>query len=66
MDKPTYEAALARLPEAYARALQSTSSGVPTDEICDQLGIEPEGLEPLLDLAHRKLNSELTRPAAEN
>ncbi|MGH3582119.1 MAG: hypothetical protein ACRDUB_11085 [Mycobacterium sp.] len=66
MDKPTYEAALARLPVAYAQALHCTRSGVPADEICDQLGIEPEGLEPLLDLAHRKLHSELTRTPAEN
>jgi hypothetical protein len=32
-----------------------------SDEICRKLGIEPEGLEPLLDTAHRKLRSELTR-----
>jgi DNA-directed RNA polymerase specialized sigma24 family protein len=56
-----YEAALARLPHAYALALRYTDSGMSDDEICTALGIEREALEPLLDMAHRKLRNELTR-----
>jgi DNA-directed RNA polymerase specialized sigma24 family protein len=56
-----YEDALARLPEAHAQLLRLTAAGRPTDEICRELGIEPEGLQALLDLARRKLRRELTR-----
>lgn len=56
-----YEEALARLPDAYSRALRYSDSGMSDDEICSSLGIEREGLEPLLDMAHRKLHTELTR-----
>jgi DNA-directed RNA polymerase specialized sigma24 family protein len=56
----SYQAALGRLPEAHALALRLTDAGVPADEICCQLDIEPEGLEPLLELAYRKLRQELT------
>ncbi|OBC02437.1 hypothetical protein A5784_16155 [Mycobacterium sp. 852013-50091_SCH5140682] len=57
----SHEAALARLPEVHARLLRLVAAGRPDDEICRELGIEPEGLPPLLDLAHRKLRRELTR-----
>jgi hypothetical protein len=56
-----YRAALARLPDAYTLALRCADSGMSEDEICNQLGIEPESLEPLLELAYRKLHAELTR-----
>jgi hypothetical protein len=54
-----YEAALEQLPTTYARLLRLTGAGVSNAEICEQLEIEPEGLEPLLDLAERKLRSKL-------
>lgn len=56
-----YEAALSRLPDTYARLLRLIDAGTPVDEICTQLEIEPEGLEPLLDLARRKLRRLLTQ-----
>lgn len=57
-----YEAALARLPDTYAMALRFTAAGTPDDEMCRRLGVEPESLGPLLDLARRKLHRELTQP----
>lgn len=56
-----YQEALARLPEAHAKLLRLTAAGRPADEICQELEIEPEGLQALLDLAWRKLQRELTR-----
>ncbi len=56
-----YEAALARLPGTYAHALRCVESGMPQDQLCRVLDIEPEGLQPLLELARRKLHKELTR-----
>ena len=41
--------------------LDNYMPGMSGSEICSKLGIEPEGLEPLLDMAHRKLRNELTR-----
>lgn len=60
-ESAAYEAALTRLPDAYAVALRGAAAGQSSDEICGQLGIEPECWEPLLDLARRKLRTELTR-----
>jgi hypothetical protein len=59
VDRAAYEAALSRLPDAHALALRLVDAGVPDEQMCRQLGIEPEGLEPLLDLARRKLATEL-------
>ncbi|AQA06369.1 hypothetical protein BVC93_13135 [Mycobacterium sp. MS1601] len=56
-----YDAALCRLPDVYARALRYIDAGLPADEICAHLRIEAEALEPLLDLARRKLRTELSR-----
>lgn len=53
IDERSYQAALARLPDAHALALRLADAGAPDAEICQRLGIEPECLEPLLDLAHR-------------
>ena len=50
-----YEAALRRLPEAHSLALRLRDSGAPDDVICEYLGIEPEGLGALLELANQKL-----------
>lgn len=55
-----YEAALEQLPTTYAQLLRLGGAGIPNAEICARLDIEPEGLEPLLDLAERKLHSKLT------
>ncbi|HKV22758.1 MAG TPA: hypothetical protein VJR50_27280 [Mycobacterium sp.] len=55
-----YEAALSRLPEAHALILRLTEAGASADEICGQLDVEPESLEPLLDIAQRKLRNQLT------
>ena len=56
-----YEAALGRLPAAHALALRLTQAGEPDDTICRRLDIDPDGLEPLLDIARRKLRRELSR-----
>jgi hypothetical protein len=50
-----YEAALRRLPEAHSLALRLREGGAPDDVICEYLGIEPEGLGALLELANQKL-----------
>jgi DNA-directed RNA polymerase specialized sigma24 family protein len=55
-----YEAALARLPEAYSTVLRLTDAATPVDDICRHLGIEPESLEPLLEIARRKLRTALS------
>lgn len=52
-----YEAALVRLPPAYAQVLRLIDTGTAESEICRQLSIEPEGLELLLALARRKLDA---------
>lgn len=62
MTESRYEMALNQLPEAYAVVLRLTDAGTSEDAICRQLNIEPEGLEPLLDLARRKLQRTLTEP----
>jgi hypothetical protein len=54
-----YEAVLRRLPEAHSLALRLRDSGTPDDVICEYLGIEPEGLGALLELADQKLLREL-------
>jgi hypothetical protein len=54
-----YEAALRRLPEAHSLALRLRDSGTAEDVMCEYLHIEPEGLTMLLELANRKLRSEL-------
>jgi DNA-directed RNA polymerase specialized sigma24 family protein len=59
VDRAAYEAALSRLPDAHALALRLAEAGVSDPELCRQLGIERESLEPLLDLARRKLATEL-------
>lgn len=59
MTTTAYESALARLPEAYAQVLRLFDAGADDAEICRQLGIEDEALEPLLEIARRKLNREL-------
>ena len=56
-----YEAALARLPDAYATVLRLAGEGLPDDEVATRLGVEPESLPPMLELAYRKLHNELTR-----
>jgi hypothetical protein len=54
-----YEAALRRLPEAHSLALRLHRSGTAEDVMCEYLHIEPEGLPMLLELANRKLRTEL-------
>jgi hypothetical protein len=56
-----YEAALRRLPEAHSLALRLRDGGVAGEVICEYLRIEPEGLDTLLELASRKLQSELEK-----
>lgn len=59
---PERELALGHLPDAHALALRLTDAGLPLEMICAELGIEPEGLDLLLDVARRKLRKELKRP----
>jgi hypothetical protein len=56
-----YEAALRRLPEAHSLALRLHDSGTAEDVMCEYLRIEPEGLAMLLELAHRKLRTEISK-----
>jgi DNA-directed RNA polymerase specialized sigma24 family protein len=56
-----YESALRQLPNAYALVLRLTDADATDEEICSTLGIEPEGLDTLVELARRKLHRELTQ-----
>ena len=56
-----YEAALRRLPDAHSLALRLRDGGVADEVICEYLRIEPEGLDTLLELASRKLQTELEK-----
>lgn len=56
-----YDAALRRLPEAYALALRLRDAGIPGATICLRLQIELEGLETLMEVAEEKLAAELHR-----
>lgn len=56
-----YEAALRRLPETHSLLLRLRQAGVADQLICDYLRVEPEGLETLIEVAERKLTTELTR-----
>jgi hypothetical protein len=56
-----YEAALRRLPDAHSLALRLQNAGVADEVICEYLRIERESLGPLLDTAHRKLDSALSQ-----
>jgi hypothetical protein len=58
-----YEAALRALPEAHSLALRLHDAGVAADVICGYLHMEPEGFATLLDLARRKLDTALSKPA---
>lgn len=55
---------LAALPRAYALALRLEAAGVDTALIADCLGVEPEGVGPLLRMAHEKLDA-LSLPGKE-
>jgi hypothetical protein len=59
-------AAIAELPEAYATALRLSDQGHDDDTIAQRLGIEREGLEPLLHLAAVKLNGILAANQASH
>ena len=54
-----YEAALRQLPDAHSLALRLRDAGVADEVICQYLQIEPEGLDSVLEIAHRKLDAEL-------
>lgn len=56
-----HEAALRRLPETHSLLLRLRQAGVADPVICDYLHIEPEGLHTLLEVAERKLTTELAR-----
>lgn len=56
-----YETALRRLPDAYSLALRLRDAGVDDEVICQYLQIEPEGLQNVLELAHKKLDTELQK-----
>ncbi|MFM8599941.1 MAG: hypothetical protein ACKOB8_13195 [Mycobacterium sp.] len=56
-----HEAALRRLPETHSLLLRLRQAGVADPLICDYLHIEPEGLHTLLEVAERKLATELAR-----
>ena len=46
---------IAALPRPYALALRLEAAGVDAELIADCLGVEPEGVGPLLRMAHEKL-----------
>jgi hypothetical protein len=56
-----YEAALRRLPDAHSLALRLRAAGVADEVICTYLHVEPEGLDSVFALAHRKLAAELSK-----
>jgi DNA-directed RNA polymerase specialized sigma24 family protein len=47
--------AVARLPDAYQRVLAWLDAGWSDEQIAAQLGIEPEAVRPLVELARSKL-----------
>ena len=54
-------AALAQLPTVYALALRLLDDGEPPERIGRLLGLEPEAVRPLLDVAAAKLAEILSR-----
>jgi hypothetical protein len=53
--------ALAELPTAYAVALRLRDEGEPPNRIARVLGVEPEAVGPLLEVASAKLEEILAR-----
>jgi DNA-directed RNA polymerase specialized sigma24 family protein len=58
------EKAIADLPPALAEILRMRDAGLTADEIAADLGIEPEGVPTLLELAEAKLARALAREEA--
>jgi hypothetical protein len=54
-------AALAELPTVHALALRLSDEGEPPDRIARLLGVEPEAVGPLLEVAIAKLEEILVR-----
>lgn len=54
-------AALAELPTVHAQALRLSDEGEPPDRIAKFLGVEPEAVGPLLEVASAKLEEILGR-----
>ena len=54
-------AAVAELPTVYALALRLRDEGEPPDRIAKLLGVEPEAVAPLLEVASAKLEEILAR-----
>jgi hypothetical protein len=52
---------LAELPTVHALALRLRDEGEPPDRIARLLGVEPEAVEPLLEVASAKLEEILAR-----
>ena len=53
--------ALAELPTVYALALRLRDEGEPSDRIARLLGVEPESVGPLLEVATAKLEEIVAR-----
>ncbi len=51
------EAALDRLPPAHAVALRALERGISEDDLAALLGMEPEAVGPLLEVATQKLRT---------
>ncbi|GHE75583.1 hypothetical protein GCM10017786_00360 [Amycolatopsis deserti] len=51
------DAAIARLPRAYARALRLRDAGVPHARIAARLRVEPQALDALFAIAEAKLGT---------
>lgn len=52
---------IGKLPLAYAVALRLDAAGASNDVIADALGIEPDAVAGVLDVARRKLQERLDR-----
>jgi hypothetical protein len=52
---------VAELPTVYALALRLRDEGEPPDRIAKLLGVEPEAVGPLLEVASAKLEEILAR-----
>lgn len=57
-------AAIRRLPPAYSLALRLRDVGVSGELIAECVGIEPEGMGPLFEVAEAKLAREFGAPGA--
>ena len=61
-----FDEAIAELPTAYAEALRLRGQGLATADIAELLGVPPESVDTLLQLAEAKLAALWPTPPTES